>query len=352
MEINHTFFKIIFGTAHYKTRFLNFIKTNPKVSKKVIYFVDNDEIYNEFKSDYTIISLDSLRKNHEWSHNYEFFYKEPNDVEYVRNFWDFYFEKNTLLPLSAFRLIFLYMYEKNILKFKYLPNNSFITDNELLVDNYFKSVHPGAITSQLHNWGMEENRYIPKKYNNQISGIITENLKKEFPHLVMPENEYLLEITFTTFSFLNREHIKLFYEIMDSIMKTIFENKISHFFPMNNLAYVAMDEIMGYMLRIFEINFDYKINHWLKYWDNNLMGNHKTTWHDNWYYKYPKNLNEELIHYTWGNFGDFIIPVNPTIETYIERNKELINTYFNHHLGGCKWEITPNNQVTIKFIDK
>ena len=348
-----TFFKVIWDTAHFKTRFLNFIKSNPNIAKKVIYFVDNDEIYNDYKLDYNIVSLDSLRKNHEWSHNYELFYKESNDTEYVRNFWDFYREKNTLLPVGTLRFIFLYMYEKNILKFKYLPNNSFITDNESLIDNYFNPVQPGEFTTMLHHWSTQENKYVPKIHNNMVgtNPLIYDSLKTEFPHLIIPREEYSMELHMSTFSFKNKDHVMLFYKIWNLITKVIYEFDIRHFFPMHAYAYIDIGDVLGFLFRVFEVNFNYKLDHWLKYWDNNIMGFHKTTWHDNWYYKYPKNANEELVHYTWGNFGNFIIPINPTIETYIERNKELINTYFMHHLGGCEWEITENNKVFIKFIN-
>lgn len=348
-----TFFKVIWGTAHYKTRFLNFIKSNPILAKKVIFFVDNVEIYNEYKLDYCIVSLDSLRQNHNWSYNYEFFYKEPNDTEYVRNFWDFYSEKNTLLPTNTFRFILLYMYEKNILKFKYLPNNSFVTDNELLLDKYFNSVGLSEITTSLHHWSTKENKYVPKSHNN-VTGThpaIYDYLKNRFPHLIIPKEEYNMEFQLSTFSFENKDHIMIFYELWDSIVRVIYEVDIRYYFPMYAYAYTNIDDILGFIFRLFEINFNYKISHWLKYWDNNIMGNHKTTWHDNWYYKYSRKLNQEYILYTWGNMGDFIVPTNPTIEQYIERNKELINTYFTHNLGGCKWDISDNNQVTIKFIN-
>lgn len=341
-----TFFKVIWGTAHFKTRFLNFIKSNPNIAKKVIYFVDNDEIYNDYKLDYNIVSLDSLRKNHEWSHNYELFYKESNDTEYVRNFWDFYREKNTLLPNTTFRFIFLYMYEKNILKFQYLPNNSFITDNELLLDNYFNSIPSSVLNTSLA---------LPKKYwgGNMVNGneFIHDYLKFKFPHLILPKEEYWLEVHFCLFSFENKDHLMLFYDLWDSISKVIFEKRIHHFFQMNQMAYLHMDDVFGYIFRIFEINFNYRINHTLDYWNHQTMGFHRTTWHDNWYYKYPKNANEELIHYPWSNHGTFIIPVNPTIETYIERNKELICLYFTHHFSKCDWKITDDNQVLIKFIN-
>jgi|LakMenEpi03Aug12_release.lakeMendotaPanAssembly.Ray.scaffolds.fasta_scaffold03006_15 hypothetical protein len=336
-----TFFKVIWGTAHFKTRFLNFIESNPNIAKKVIYFVDNDEIYEEYKLDYNIVSLDSLRENHEWSNTYEIFYKESNDTEYVRNFWDFYREKNTLLPNTTFRFVLLYMYEKNILKFKYLPNNSFITDNELLIDNYFNTIEPAMFTTKLG---------LPRHYINTVSGFINDYLKLKFPHLILPKEEYWLEIQLTTFSFENKDHLMLFYDLWDSILKVIFEEHIHHFFQMNQMAYLHMDDVIGYIFRIFEINFNYKIDHWHPYWDQNTLGFHKTTWHDNWYYKYSKKINNEYIHYPWGDFGDFVVPVNPTIETYIERNKELINIYFNHHFPYCNCKITENNQVKIKFL--
>lgn len=180
--------------------------------------------------------------------------------------------------------------------------------------------------------------------------IIYEHLKTKFPHFIIPKEEYSMELHISTFSFKNKDDIFLFYKLWDSITKIIYEFDIRHFFPMHAYSYNNVDDVVGFIFRIFEINFDYKIDHWVKYWNSDL-GLHRTTMHDNWYYKYNrKMISEEQIHYSWTNFGKFIIPVNPTQETYISRNKELIDIYFNHHLSHCKWEISDDNQVFIKFL--
>ena len=343
------FFKVIYGTAHYKTRFLHFLKTNPNVSKDVIYFVDNDEIYDEFKNDYKIVSIDSLRENHEWSCDHELFFKESDDTKYVKNFWNYYSDKNTLLPTTTLMFPLLYMYEKNILKFTYIPNNFFMVDDASVFDYYFNSIPIGTFTSQLHGWDLNKNRYATKSDGNMISEnpLINEYLKNHFPNLILPESEYNLEYYFFQYSFRDREHIKLFYILMDSIVKIIYENKLSHFFKMNTLAYTAVDDIFGYLMRIFEINYDYKIDGYLKYWNTETMGVHHTTYHDNWYYKLPKNIETDLNWHTNDKFGSLIIPKECTIEKYIEKNKTVLPNFLND-LTNCIYEITPNNEIIIK----
>ncbi len=353
------FFKVVYGPVHFQTRILNFFDSNPKTSKEIVYFVDDEDVFDQYKDNYKIIGLDSLRINHEWSNKYELIYKEKNCDEYIKNFYNFYKNKNTLLPSHLHRFILFYASKNNILKFTYLPNNFFMTDNISLLNQYHDLIPSGSFICKTHNWDLDKKKCIPNDENISKRELITKELNRKFPNLTLPDGGYILEYQLFTYSFLNEEHVSLFYELFDSISQIIYENKDSshfaHFFPFDNLPFLLIDDIYGYIIRLFEINFNYSIKQTYDYWDGSKMGFHLTTLHDTWYYKYDNTKNEEINFKTYYDGKDehkFIIPKDPNLYEFIKRNKDSINIYLENHLKNrCDFKITPENKVLIRFIE-
>jgi len=330
----YKFIKQIFGSVHFKTRFLPFIENNKETLNNYICLVDNYQLYEPYKDLITIIDIEKARKDHPWSNNeIEIHYDEPNPELYAKNFRNFYEEKNSLLPICVMRFILPYMYDNNILKFTYIGNNVFMTNQQKIIDNYFNSI-PEGIFHIPHLGSTNET------YPSIIYGHFEDLLEKKFPNLIIPKDYWYCEIWASGFSFKNKEHLQLFYEIFDYIVyeynTTTNSSAKSHFFQ-NGHGYTRLDDIIGYIIRIFEINFNYEVKNILEYFKNETLGFHVTTPHDAMYYA-SGLLNWNLLPYDETTF---------TTEEYVRKNKESLINYFNNHLTHCNYIITENNQVLI-----
>ena len=331
------FIRQVFGSVHFKTRFLPFIENNKETLHNYVYLVDNYELYEPYKNLLTIIDIEDARKNHPWSTNdIEVFYQEINPELYAKNFRKFYKEKNSLLPSCTMRFLLPYMHENNILKFTYVGNNVYITNQQKIIDDYFKQI-PQGIFSIPHIGDID------KTYPAYIFGQIGNLIKSKFTELIIPEDYWYCELFSCEFSFKNKEHIKLFYEIFDYI--TYCYNFIddihikNHFFQKNH-GYTRIDDIFGYIVRIFEINFNYEIKNRLQYWKDDTIGFHISMPHDAWYYS---NMAP-----TWN-----LLPSNETetvftTEEYVRKNKDALINYYNNHATHVTYDITENNNIIIK----
>ena len=330
------FIKQVFGSVHFKTRFLPFIENNKETLNNYIYLVDNYEIYEPYKDLVTIIDIEKARKDHPWSNNeIEIHYHEPNPELYAKNFRKFYQEKNSLLPFCTMRFHLPFMYENDILKFTYIGNNVYMTNKQEVIDSYFNSIPDG--TFHVPHLGP-----IDQTHPCVIYSHVGDSLEKKYPNLIIPKDYWYCEAWAFGFSFKNKEDIILFYEIFDFIVYQYNHSTGAdkyHFFQSGH-GYTKIDDILGYIIRIFELNFGYEVKNLLQYWENQTLGYHVTTPHDAIYYAsglpnwnlLPYDENETIF----------------TTEEYVRKNKESLINYFNNHLTHCNYIITENNQVIIK----
>lgn len=326
------FIRVVHGPVHFKTRFIPFVENNRDTLHNYVYLVDNYELYEPYKDLLTIIDIEEIRKNHEWSNNdIEVLYQESDHKVYAKNFKKYYEEKNTLLPVCTLRFILLYMYEKEILKFTYIGNNVFMTNKQNHIDDYFNSIPD----EEFHFCNMG---HIDDKPACVIQTHFGKLIEEKFPNLIIPDNQRKLENYLTGFSFKNKEHIKLFYEIFDYIVKlyNYSDDSAREYFFQAYHGYTRIDDILGYIIRIFEINLNYKIKSFLHYWKNDIIGFHVTTPHDTWYYSagLPR----------WNLLPDAEIL---TSEEYTNKNKNYLIEYYNNHLTYCNFEITDDNKIII-----
>lgn len=321
MENSPKFIKLIQGSVHFKTRFLPFIQNNYKTLHHYICIVDNYELYKPYTNLITILDIEELRKDHPWSKDYEFLFNEPDPELYAKNFHSFYRSKNSLLPNCIYRLIFPYLYKNNILKSVYIGNNFFMTDKPKLLEETLNSIPPGEMFSALSN----NSSLTPQ--HSIIYDFFKKELKSQFPNLIIPKEQWNLENYIFGYSFKNKEELKLFYEIYDFIVylfNTGDPGAKQHFFH-KPYGYTRMDDILAYLLRIFEVNFNYTPSHYLKYIDAHTIGTHITTPHDGWYYS--TGLLDWNLPPIQENQTDF------SIKTYIKTNKESLINYYNHKIG-------------------
>jgi len=326
----------IFGSVHFKTRFLPFIKNNKDTLNNYVYLVDNYELYEPYKDLLTILDIEELRKNHPWSNNeIETHFYEPNPELYAKNFRAFYKEKNSLLPVCVMRFLLLHMYKNNTLKFTYVGNNVFMTNKQEVLDQYFNSIPEGT-------FHMQHLGSIDQAYPCIIYGHLEHLLKAKFPNIVFPEDFWYCEVSAFGFSFKNREELQLFYELFDFIVYHYNHGDIvlkNYFFQLSH-GYTRIDCILGYLARIFQVNFNYEVKNLLEYWQNQTLGYHVTTPHDAMYYA------DGLPHWN-------LLPPDKdetifTTEEYVRKNKKALVEYFENHMTHATYEITEDNQVIIK----
>ena len=171
------------------------------------------------------------------------------------------------------------------------------------------------------------------------------SLTHKFPNLIFPETHHYIEGFQFGAHFRNKEHMLLFYEIWDFIVEQYNNDSRDDWFNIHGggvLGYSRLDDIVGYLSKIFEVNFDYKVTGFLKYWDDSQLGFHVSTPHDTWYYtnntntylpwKLPTPTEEEHIY---------------TVNDYVKKYKENLWTFYENHCTHCNFSITEDNNVII-----
>ena len=328
------FIRQILGPVHFETRFLPFIENNKDTLHNYIYLVNNYELYEPYKDLLTILDIEEVRKNHDWSKEKEILFNEIDPTLHIKNFKDFCIHQKNHLILNTARFLFPHMYENNILNFTFIQNNIFMTNKQYEIDNYFNSIPAGTIT--IPHLGSHEARTDDTPY--VIAG---DKLKEKFPNLIFPQDCYYTEGFIFGFNFLEKEHIKLFYEMWD-ILSYEFQTKYPQHLYMQsgNIGYCVLDPVVAYIARIFEVNFNYKIKNYLEYWNNEKLGFHVTCPHDAWYYSLNVLPGWNLHH---PSEEDKIY----TIKDYIKKNKDNLINYYQNHIPHCNFKITEDNQIIL-----
>jgi hypothetical protein len=209
-----------------------------------------------------------------------------------------------------------------------------MTNKQYEIDNYFNSIPVGTIL--IPHIGPREIKSDTIPYS--IAG---DKLKDKFPNLIFPQDSYYIEGFIFGFNFLEKEHIKLFYEMWDILSYEFQTKNPQHLYMQSGrIGYCVLDPVIAYITRIFEINFNYKIKNYLEHWDNEKLGFHITCPHDAWYYSlnvlpgwnlhYP--LEEDKIY---------------TVKDYIKKNKDALINYYQNHITHCNLKITEDNQIII-----
>lgn len=340
------FIKLIFGPIHAETRFKPLIKHNKETLKHYVFLVDHPELYEEYKDLAYIVSINDLRKDHAWSNEKEIIYQEKRAPEYIKNFREFYTNQH-LTPLSILRLGFKHLMEQDILNVIYLGNNCFMTNKESIILNYFDSIPPGVAH-------FPHSAYAEKK-ESAIYIHLGEILKAKFPELKFPETCHPCETYMFGCHFRCKQDMLMFYKIWDFIVEQYYINHRNWFFEPRWISYISrIDDILGYLMEVFKINFGYENKEFLAFWNNSILGWHLTTPHDTFAYGYPLPYR---FYNADGSTETKLIPkISETdeinsISDYIKKYKEPLMYYYNCNSSHCNVTLDETNN-TIDIVHK
>lgn len=331
------FIRQVFGPIHFETRFKPFVEHNKQTLHNYYYIVNNSELYNSYKSDVEIHDVDSLRLTHPWSNGEEIVFDEPDLIKHIQNFRKFCYdqEKFYLLPVNVLRFGIKDLAERNIKNICFIGNNVFMTDKQEIIDDYFSSIPAG--TFHMPFIGVE-NDPVPCIIHDHLYDVLHE----KFPNIIFPKTHNYIEGFQFGAHFRTVDDMMLFYEIWDFIVEQYYIDSKNNWFNImggNALGYTRFDDILGYVTKIFEVNFGYESVGFLKYWNNSALGFHLTTPHDTWYYAgglpswnlLPPTDNDNI----------------QTVDEYVKKYKNELILYFNNHCTHCNFNITDDGKVNI-----
>lgn len=332
------FIRLTFGPVHFQTRFLPFVSHNKETLHNYYYLVDAIELYKPYQTQLDIFSIDDLRKDHPWSKEKETIFYNIDSTEHIKNFRKFCCNENQLqlLPGNVLRFAFKELALRDIKNVCFIGNNVFMTNKQEVIDKYFESIPEG--TFHIPFIGPRD-QIILSTVHEHLHGL----LKEKFPNLIFPETHHYIEGFQYGVHFKNKEHMLLFYEIWDFIVEQYNIDSRNNWFNIHGggiLGYTRFDDILGYLSKIFEVNFDYNVAGFLDYWNSSQLGFHVSTPHDTWYYinnvflywKLPTPTEEEHIY---------------TVKDYVKKYRENLQVFYENHCVHCNFLITKDNDVII-----
>ena len=332
------FIRVVFGPVHFETRFLPFVRNNVETLHNYSYLVDVIELFKPYQSQLDISSIDDLRATHSWSNEKEIVFSKLDSVEHVKNFRNFCCnpQEPKLLPGNVLRFMFKELALQDVKNVCYIGNNVFMTNKQEVIDNYFESIPEG--TFHVPFIGPEGNT-IP----SMVHGHLHELLKNKFPNLTFPDTHHYIEGFQFGVHFKTKEHMLLFYELWDFIVEQYNIDSRDNWFNLLGggiHGYTRLDDILGFLSKVFEINFGYDVFGFLKYWNNSTLGSHITTPHDTWYYS-----KEGLSGW------NLTIPTEEeniyTVREYVKKYRHHLEWYYNNHCTHCNFSITEDNDVIV-----
>lgn len=320
------FLKQIFGPIHFKSRFLPLLEYNKESIHHSVFLVDHIELYNDYLDKAHVISIDELRKDHSWSNEKEIIYKELDEKKYIKNFFDYYMNQYPL-PLNVMRFGFKNLVESGELNIVYIGNNNYMTNKNEIIENYFQSIPVGAfhyapqggLKNYTYPFGDDDRQFRLRE--------LKPKLEERFPDIKFPSKSTDAECYIFGVHFKTKEEGLLFYEIWDYLMYLL--NLDTEFlFSARNRGYTQLDQIVGYLIEIFKVNFNYATHEFLEFWSNNTLGWHLTSPHDTMAYGMPMTIKAP------DGLTDWVIPyclpdddIN-SMEDYNIKHREKLMWYY------------------------
>jgi hypothetical protein len=306
-------FNIHLGPITPKTRFLPLLQTHPSTLNRYVHVVDNYEFFEPYKDKTTIIDINKYRENHPWSKDKEILYNEKDPSLFVKNFRKFCFEKGNFYPLDLMRAAFLHFYENNILNFAFIATNPIMTDDNTILDEYFDKMSPGSFYLLTFNNS-------PRPYI--LSPFIHEGLKEKYPSLKITDQYHYFDGWNISFHFKNKEDLLLFYNIWDDVLQLYYDNPFAKPTLATAAGYTQYESVIGYVIKIFDDNFNYKIGSILDHWSNGTTGKYVCRIHDTflWHNGNPVRFSDR---YNFINNKDIT-----TVKDFIKINKEALAKFY------------------------
>lgn len=333
--MSHKFITHTFGPLHFKTRFLPFIENNNKILHNFIYIAGNYELYEPYKHLLTILDGNQVIQNSRWSNGNEIIYDESDPIKFVTGFKHFCIDEKKPLPLNLVRFNMLECMKNNILNMTYVGTNTWFTNKPEIVDAYFESIPVGTFHAPLFNMNKPVEYY--------LQHLITHKMQEKFPNIIIPNDFYYFDGFQFGMHFKNKDDLKLFFDMWDYIVYLHYTD--IHFKDLLALppGYTKCEQFVGYVMRIFELNFGYKVENFIEYWDTHTLGKHLNIPHDTWH-NCGIRSNWDVLH------GLTLDESITTISQFIEKNRQALDHYHSSHGQLLKHEITADN-VILRHIN-
>ena len=325
--------RLILGPIHFETRFKPFLESNKNTLSNFIFLVDNYELYKPYIDLVEIVDINKLIENHPWSKDKEYIFSEKDPQKFIENYYEVC-SKN-YCSANIIRLVFLYLYEKNILNFDIITNNFLIVDDQEKINSRFNSKVSGEFSALKL---LSENGIL-----FSMSSAIKDEIQKQLPNLKIPETYYYFDGYATGFNFKTKEDLLLFYNIWDTLSKIYVEDFNSYkYFYSNNHSMICWDAFIGYSMSIFNENMDYSYKNMFTETDGLLsMGTRVSIPHDTWYCS-PNRVTL---------FRDSNFDMNKNVKTisdFIKLNKNKLEHFYSQYEKLFDIDITDDN-ITFKY---
>lgn len=332
--MSYKFITHTFGPLHFNTRFLPFVKHNDKILHNFIYIVGNYELYEPYSHLLTILDGKEVTKN-SWSHDIEVIYDESDAVKFVTGFKSFCIDGKKPLPLNLVRFNMLECMKHDVLNMVYVGTNTWFTNKPEIIDAYFNSIPVGTMHAPLFNMNKPTGYY--------LQHLITGKMQERFPDLIIPSDFYYFDGYQFGMHFKNKDDLKLFFDIWDYIVYLHYTDDAFKNLLSTTAGYTKYEQFVGYVMRIFELNFGYTMDNFINYWDFTTLGKHLNLPHDTWH-NCGIRTNWDVLH------GITLDESIVTVPQFIKKNKDALDHYHSSHGQLLKHEITENN-VILRHIN-
>lgn len=330
-----------YGPIHFNTRFLPFIEHNYKVLHNFTYIVGNYELYEPYKNLLTILNPKEFTKNH-WTLNIEVanIFTETNSKKFVTNFNKHCVEERKLLPFLLSRFHLLDCLQQNILNVTYTQTNTWFTNKQEVIDEYFDKIPTGTFHMPLfnHTWEKENEPYpFHMAMGDRVEKTIN-LLKEKFPGILFPTDFYYFDGFHMGMHFNNKNEMQLFFDIVDYITYLLYTEGDLYNLLFTPSGYTRCEWYFGYVMRVFELNFNYSVKNYNNYWNNQTLGKHLSIPHDTWH-----NCG---IRSNWDVLYGFELDNTiRTVKQFINRNVNALHKYHQDHGMYLNYKITKDNVI-------
>lgn len=328
------FYTVALGPILFETRFKHFLNKNKNILDHYTWVVDNYNLYEPYKDEVKIIDIDSIRKNHSWSKEYELLFNEKDPVLFAKNFNKVCEENKQYLPLDLQRFALLEFYKEETLNFCYIGSNVQITNNKEHILEFFNKIPQGTFLAPF--WSN-----IPEPCS--VTEHIKDDLQAIYPQLKITNTRFKFDGWGYGMHFRSKEDLLLFYNLWESILEIYYKKTNLENIILGASGGVTNYELaIGWVMNIFTENFNYDFKNIHEFWTTDKLGVHLSLIHDTWFYG--------GIRCGWTHFGFVLDEKIKTVADFIARNQEPIKVFYDRYNHILDYKILVDNvELRYKF---
>jgi hypothetical protein len=309
-----------------------------KIRKKwLLIFTDNYsyDLYKDLHNDFDFIILDDIRKDYPDTFKYECLLNKNNVKDYFEEFVKFYNLSGTLCeegfrrlyPFEIHRFAFPYLIKNNILNFIIVCSDFSITNDEQVIEEYFKRIKSGTLHCL----------YFHGQYRGDLKHkeFIQKELQPIFNNIDLSNAQPFWADGFLRgFHFKNIEDMGLFFKTWNDCILKIIPNHLD-LYGGNYIIYACW--LVPTIMTIFE-KMEYKLINSCDFIDMAFEGRPGT-------YKIGLHITkpEDTLYFggrsPWQERYGFDYSGVCDIESFIKKNKKQLKDYYENH-GAEIQEIT------------